>query len=90
MAKQLIHAVRPHVKLYRDPETGIAWVEDGETGCGHSAHPNIDRTGNARKVYGRNARLVECRRWVYNTDVVVVTDELDELARQHCRCGGRH
>ena len=48
MAKVLLEAVRPHVNLYRDPKTSIAWVEDGSTGSGHSCHPNIHHTGSVR------------------------------------------
>lgn len=34
MAKILLETIRPNVKLYRDSATGIAWVEDGNTGSG--------------------------------------------------------
>lgn len=95
MTKVLLEAIRPHVKLYRDPKTGIAWVENGESGCGHSAHPNIDATGSIRGMkargYWRKAdRCVRSHGFIYNTDSLVVSDELDEVARQHCRCGGAH
>lgn len=42
--KQHIRTIRPHVRLYRDRQTGIAWVEDGTTGCGYSCHANIKAT----------------------------------------------
>ena len=95
MSKTLIKEIRPYVELYRDNETGIAWVEDGTTGNGHSCHPNIDTSGSVRGMkqrgyWGKNDRTVRCHGFIYNIDRLVVTDELDEIARQHCRCGGKH
>ena len=37
-----------HIFLYRDDKSGLAWVEDGSTGLGHSAHPNISATGSVK------------------------------------------
>ena len=44
--KQLIRHVQPHIDLYTDPDSGLAWVENGTAGVAHSAHPNIDITGS--------------------------------------------
>lgn len=95
MSKTLIKEIRPYVKLYRDNETGIAWVEDGTTGNGHSCHPNINASGSVagmRKLgyWGKEDRTVKCHGAIYNIDRLSVDDELDEIARQHCRCGGKH
>lgn len=46
MAKKLIKEIRPYVKLYRDTNNGIAWIEDGSTGLGISVHPNLDKSGS--------------------------------------------
>lgn len=46
--KQKLQDVRPYATLYRDDRTGIAWVENGSTGLGHSAHPNIHASGSVR------------------------------------------
>jgi hypothetical protein len=93
--KRLIQQVDEYTRLYRDDRNGIAWVEDGHTGMGHSAHPNISVTGSVRGMralgyWPKNERVVRSHGWQYNIDRCIVTDELDELARQHCRCGGRH
>jgi hypothetical protein len=97
VAKQLLAQPGPHQKLYRDPATGIAWVEDGTAGIGHSCHPNIDASGSvagmkANGQWDADARTVRSHGFIYNTSVLLVSpgDELDELARQHCHCGGRH
>ena len=95
MAKELIREVRPHVRLYRDPKTGIAWVEDGTSGMGHTAHPNISATGSVRGMknlghWPKSARTVRSHGWIYNIDSCVVTNELDRIARDACRCGGDH
>ncbi|KNZ68189.1 hypothetical protein Tfer_3271 [Thermincola ferriacetica] len=93
--KQLIKKIKPHVNLYRDDRTGIAWVEDGSTGNKHSCHPNIDSTGSVAGMkkmgyWGRADRTVRCCGAIYNIDRCVVSDEFDEIARQHCKCGGKH
>lgn len=95
MKKTFIRSVGEYKELHRDEKTGIAWVEDGSTGCGHSAHPNIDASGSVRGMKDRgywseNARVVRSHGFIYNTDLLVVSDELDEIARQNCRCGGKH
>lgn len=93
--KQLLQTVRPNVILYRDQKTGIAWVENGESGCGHSAHPNISATGSVRGMkdrgyWGKEDKTVRTHGFIYNIDMSVVSDELDDLARKHCQCGGKH
>ena len=95
MAKVLIQEVRPHVRLYRDPKNGIAWVEDGTSGLGYSAHSNISSTGSVRGMknlghWRKTARTVRSHGWIYNIDSCIVTSELDEIAREACRCGGNH
>ena len=87
--------VGPHAELHVDPKTGIAWVEDGATGSGHSAHPNIDASGSVEGMrnlgyWAKDARTVECHGFIYNIDLCVVTDEYDEIACEHCKCGGNH
>ena len=89
--KVLLEVIRPHVKLYRDTRTGIAWVADGESGCGHSAHPNIDATGSIRGMkergyWRKDDRAVRSHGFIYNIDSLVVSDTLDQTARDHCRC----
>jgi len=87
--------VRPHVRLYRDPKTGIAWVEDGTSGLGHTSHANISSTGSVRGMkqlghWAKSDRMVRSHGWIYNIDTCVVTNDLDRIARDACRCGGRH
>jgi hypothetical protein len=97
MSKLLLQQVDEYTALYRDTQTGIAWVEDGHTGSGHSAHPNISATGSirgmkAKAYWGKYDRCLRSHGFIYNTDRCLVSedDPLDELARQHCQCGGRH
>lgn len=90
-----VRQIREYVELHRDPKTGIAWVEDGTTGMGHSAHPNIDATGSIRGMknrgyWAKDARCVRSHGYIYNIDLCVVSDELDEIAAVECRCGGFH
>jgi hypothetical protein len=87
--KTLIRQIDKYTRLYRD-NTGLAWIENGHTGLGHSCHPNISDTGRPRIVYGKRARIVYSHGFAYNTDSVVVTDPLDEIARKACQCGGSH
>lgn len=93
--KAFIREVGPYARLYRDERTGIAWIEDGQTGVGHSAHPNIDASGSvagmkARGWWPQDALLVRSHGFIYNVSECVVTDGYDRIAAAECRCGGRH
>lgn len=95
MAKQLLRVIEPYVTLYRDTRTGIAWVENGHTGTGHSAHPNIDKSGSIRgmKQHGGWSKYDRCVRshgLIYNIDISVGSDAYDHSAAQACLCGGQH
>jgi hypothetical protein len=95
VGKVLVKVIRPYVKLYRDSKTGIAWVEDGTTGSGHSCHPNIFSTGSVRGMkqrgyWGKGDRTVRSHGWIYNIDHVLVSGDLDKIACEYCNCGGRH
>lgn len=90
-----IRQIRENVTLHRDPKTGLAWVENGEAGIAHSCHPNISATGSVRGMrdrgyWAKDCEAVKCRGFIYNISVVVASDELDQIARDECRCGGTH
>ena len=91
MAKQFIREVKPYAKLYRDDRTGIAWVQDGSSGCGFSVHSNIDASGSVRGMkqlgyWGKKDRVRRSNGFNYNIDTFVVSDELDEIAAEYCNC----
>lgn len=93
--KQHIQQVTEHVNLYRDSKTGIAWVENGKTGNGHSAHPNIDATGSVAGMkklgyWKKTDRAVKAGGCIYNIDRLVIDDNLDQVAADACYCGGKH
>jgi hypothetical protein len=79
-----------HTTLCRDPKSGIAWVEDGRAGVVHTCHPNVSDLANSDDAYGPGANVRRSHGWLYHVDVCIVSDELDELARQNCQCGGTH
>jgi hypothetical protein len=89
MSKQLIQTIRPHVNLMRDPATGLAWVEDGTSGTGSSCHPNIAGRGRSR-YWTKTDRTVYSHGFTYNIDQTVGHDELTDIARAACQCGGQH
>lgn len=93
--KTLVKKLGEYVELHRDPATGIAWVEDGSTGMGHSAHPNIDASGSVMGMkklgyWDKKARVVRSHGFIYNIDSLVITDAYDQIAADYCQCGGRH
>ena len=78
-------------RLYLDLETGIAWVENGSTGLGHSCHPNISAAGSVAGMkrqgfWARDCRTVRSHGLIYNVSVTVATDSLDAIAAELCRC----
>ena len=91
MAKKLIGNVSDYQRLYRDDKTGIAWVEDGSTGLGHSCHANIDASGSIRGMkdrgyWGKKDRCVRSHGFIYNIDTYVVSGVLDKIAADACMC----
>lgn len=95
MAKELIKKLGEHVVLYRDPDNGIAWIEDGRSGTGASAHPNIHRTGSVAGMkklgYWRQSdRTVKSHGFIHNVDAFAAHDLLDFVAAEHCACVGCH
>lgn len=95
MAKQFIREVKPYANLYKDTVTGIAWIEDGSTGCGHSCHPNIDSTGSVTGMkklgyWNKKDRIVRSHGFQYNIDKFVIDtkDEFDIIVAKECACAG--
>lgn len=95
MAKEKIQQISEYVALYRDPKTGIAWIEDGGIGLSYSAHPNIHHTGSIRGMkdrgfWGKKDRCVHSHGYIYNIDVSYAGSKFGKIAREHCQCGGKH
>lgn len=93
--KTFIKEIDPYIELHRDPKTGIAWVEDGRSGNGHSAHPNIDASGSvigmkSKGYWGKDDRVVRSHGYIYNIDRIVISDGLDRIANDNCQCAGKH
>lgn len=81
--------------LYRDPITGIAWVEDTSSGMADSLHPNIGprpTMGGARRLYGPTGRPVRVGQYIYNrAEYIGASEEQNRAALLGaCRCGGSH
>jgi hypothetical protein len=92
---QYTQELAPRIALMCDDETGIARIEHYRTGRGHAAHPNIKRPRSAdemkrRGAGGKEDRVVQSQGFLYNIDRLVIDEPLDDVARQHCQCGGNH
>ena len=92
---QHTQALAPRIVLMWDDETGIARIENYLTGVGHAAHPNIKRPRSAedmkrRGAWGKDDRVVQSHSFLYNIDRLSIHEPLDDVARQHCQCGGNH
>lgn len=95
MAKQKIKEIAPYKTLYRDPKTGLAWVEDGSSGNAHYCHPSIHYTGSVSGMKKRGGwhkydEIVRCQGFKHNISMLVVHDDLDRIAQKYCQCGGKH
>lgn len=98
--KQFIKEIEPSRILYRDDKTGIAWIEDGYTGCGISIHPNISSDGSVRGMkkqgyWRKEDRTVRSHGFIYNIDHVSFSWDKDSpyynlelLVAIECRCQG--
>ena len=93
--KTFVKTLAEYIELHFDERTGIAWIEDGTAGVGHSCHSNIHASGSVlgmKKLgyWRKQDRVKRTHGFIYNIDTLVVTDKWDEIARQQCRCGGKH
>ena len=98
MAKVFLREIEPHKILYRDDRTGIAWIEDGCSGCRISIHPNIDANGSVRGMkklgyWNKTDRTVRSHGWIYNIDRRAFSwdkdspnHELEVIVAKECRC----
>lgn len=91
--KKHIKQIEEYIDLYIDNKTGIVWVENGSTGNRHSAHPNIDASGSikgmkSRGYWGKDDITVTSNGFIYNISKMVITDEYDQIAKDHCKCSG--
>ena len=93
MARQMIRKINKYATLYRDDKNGIAWIEDGSTGLGHSCHPNIAANGSVIGMknlgyWDRKDRIVQSHGFKYNIDRFVIdrNDDLDLIVAKECRC----
>ena len=96
--KQLIREIEPNFSLYRDDETGIAWIEDGYTGIEISIHPNVQAYGTVEGMkelgyWGINDRTVKSHGCIYNIDKVSIPSlnysllhELVQIVLNECKC----
>lgn len=90
--KRLIRELGDYKSLYRDDNNGIAWIEDGDTGCGYSCHSNIDASGSVKGMkklgyWEKDARTVRSHGFIYNIDTLVISSEYDKLlAESECKC----
>lgn len=88
-----VRELMPFVKLYRDDNNGIAWVEDHSTGHRVSAHPYISSTGSVAGMkkmgyWGKDDKIVESHGYMYNISRFVCdeSDELEMVAAKECMC----
>ena len=91
--KRFIKDVEPYCPLFIDDKTGIAWIENGSTGTGHSVHPNIDISGSVRGMkdkgyWDKSDKIVRSHGWQYNISQFVCSDKLDEIVANYCQCEG--
>lgn len=91
MAKVFIREVAPYANLYKDDRNGLAWIEDGSTGMGHSVHANIDATGSVRGMkergyWNKKDRTIRSHGFIYNIDTFVCSSDLDRICAAECSC----
>ena len=89
--KKLLKEIEPHVILYRCTSTGIAWIENGKAGIGHSAHPNIHSSGSVSGMknlgyWDKKDKTVRSHGFIYNISVKVMSDKFDKIAGNFCQC----
>jgi hypothetical protein len=78
--------LNPYQRLYCDPQTGLAWIENGSAGLAHTLHPNCEANRYTRRKYPER---LEVRGFLYDVQSSV-SDEFAPILQKYCACGGRH
>lgn len=98
--KTTVKIISPNKTLFRDPISGIAWVEDGSTGMRHSCHPNIDQSGSAagmiaRGTWEKHDILIKTQGFIHNASQLLSGGpepdsdlNLTAIAAEACQCRG--
>lgn len=91
--KSFIREIKPHANLYRDSDSGIAWIEDGRSGLGFSVHASIDSTGSVIGMknaghWRKDARTIKANGFIYNIDTFVCdkSNEFEMIVADECMC----
>ena len=92
--KDLLKTINPHIKVFRDRDTGLAYVNNGLTGGRYTCHPNIDESGSVEGMifqgWDKDDVIVEVSGFLYNISKYVVIDPFEKEAAKFCNCGGYH
>jgi hypothetical protein len=89
---RFIKLINTYAKLYRNDETGIAWIYDSSMGLRYSVHPNIDKTGSVRGMkklgyWEKKDKIVRCGGYVYNISRIVCDNsEYERIVADACMC----
>ncbi len=78
--RMILKKLGKHQILFRDTASGIAWVEDGTTGTGHSCHANICASGSVSGMkacgyWSPDDRTAKSHGFTYNLDTFIVSSE---------------
>ena len=93
--KKLINSLSPHIHLFQDSKTGLAFIEDGSSNT-ISVHPSIHKTGSIRGMkklgyWGKTDKVVRVGSYSYNISIEANNgSELEKIVASHCQCGGKH
>lgn len=93
--KVLVRRISKYVRLYRDDESGMAWIEDGHTGFSSNVHPSTDSSFGVDGMkscgyWGMKDRIVESNGIIYNIDRLVYdrNNLLEKIVKKECMCQG--
>ena len=88
---ELIEHVGEFTDVYRNKNTGVAFVYNAQKGTKYSCHPNIEADGSVREMkksgaWGRKDRIVRGNGYIYDIDILSVNFPVDAIAAKHCMC----
>jgi len=91
MSKTFIKQLAEYVELHRDAKTGIAWINDGKTGCEESLHPSIDKSGSIKGMkkkgyWGKNDKIITCNNGHYNISKESQFSVYAKTLKKACKC----
>jgi hypothetical protein len=89
--KKYVRKIEPHIDLYKDTRTGLAWAKNSKTGRVISVHPFISARESSKGMlsagfWSRKDKLITTYGRTFNVSVFNCKDRVEAIIADTCEC----